>query len=390
MSDSESEGEGNLVVVDDAAEDPGVDDSICPTCNGSTYVGETISCETCFYWFHFECVGVTQADACVQREDVPFFCQKCRKGSKKKGSAKSGGKKPKSAKKTPKSATKTPKNKKNTPAASTSLPTSPPIKLKISFGKKRKAEPVAEITTTSTPTSSPSVSSILSVGGNSPVSEERSTKRRKRLKSEDEEERWLDAVESGNLHAVDAELKSIRDPKLMTARQRAMVVRKTSDDFITDEEAGHMALAYTSSKKERASAVLDEEELKQKAIKSAKRKEIEQEKREQDKKKTMERLLNKKESSAVIKASLKATGTTPGKDSETKVAKVVYRDTKEGPSLTFPPNFSIPIPKLEPKIPPKAIKCAIETCMNIKRYNCSKTGKPLCSLQCYKKNLIEA
>ena len=27
------------------------DDSICPVCKKSTYVGETISCETCMYWY---------------------------------------------------------------------------------------------------------------------------------------------------------------------------------------------------------------------------------------------------------------------------------------------------------------------------------------------------
>lgn len=35
----------------------------------------------------------------------------------------------------------------------------------------------------------------------------------------DEEEEWLDALEEGRLHEVDDELKKIRDPKLMTARQ---------------------------------------------------------------------------------------------------------------------------------------------------------------------------
>ena len=42
----------------------------------------------------------------------------------------------------------------------------------------------------------------------------------------DEEEKWLNAVESGNygsLDKIDSELKNIKDPKLMTARQRAMV-----------------------------------------------------------------------------------------------------------------------------------------------------------------------
>ena len=37
-----------------------VDESICIICGGSTYVGETISCETCLRWFHFQCVGVSK------------------------------------------------------------------------------------------------------------------------------------------------------------------------------------------------------------------------------------------------------------------------------------------------------------------------------------------
>ena len=45
-----------------------VDDAVCPVCEGSTYVGETISCEVCTRWFHFNCVGVTHDDACVKSE----------------------------------------------------------------------------------------------------------------------------------------------------------------------------------------------------------------------------------------------------------------------------------------------------------------------------------
>lgn len=39
------------------------------------------------------------------------------------------------------------------------------------------------------------------------------------IEEPDEEEEWLDALEEGRLHEVDDELKKIRDPKLMTARQ---------------------------------------------------------------------------------------------------------------------------------------------------------------------------
>ena len=42
-----SSSEGQLDVED-------VDDSICILCNGTTYVGQTIACETCHLWFHFD------------------------------------------------------------------------------------------------------------------------------------------------------------------------------------------------------------------------------------------------------------------------------------------------------------------------------------------------
>lgn len=55
-----------------------VDESSCPKCNYSTYIGETINCDSCHYWFHFTCVGVKKEDDCVTREDVPFHCPHCR------------------------------------------------------------------------------------------------------------------------------------------------------------------------------------------------------------------------------------------------------------------------------------------------------------------------
>jgi len=41
------------------------------------------SCETCHYWFHFECVGVSHSDQCVLREDVPYYCPSCCKPKRK-------------------------------------------------------------------------------------------------------------------------------------------------------------------------------------------------------------------------------------------------------------------------------------------------------------------
>ena len=355
---SDSEDEGNLVVDDGS----GVDDSICPICRGSTFVGETINCEKCEYWFHFECVGVTHDDEWVKNEDVPYFCSNC------------GGPKRKIKKKKAKKVSK--------PPPKPTQISSPPIKLKISLGSLGKKKSSASKIELSPPRQIPNKRRTMETLEISPIVEPEESKKRKRQKSEDEEEKWLDAVESGTLHAVDAELKSIRDPKLMTARQRAMVDRKNNDDF-NDEESGHMSLSYT--KKCKSSQYVDEEENQRiKAMKSAKRKEIELEKRKQDRINTIEKLLNKQEKSTLKNISKIVTPTIPSQSSP----KIIYIQNGNGATLTFPPGFKFPLEKKLPLKPPLPIRCSVKNCKNIKRYNCSKTGKPLCSLQCYKMNLI--
>merc|ERR1712156_27935 len=399
MATSDSDSEGNLVVDDGNV----VDDSICPICRGSTYIGETISCEKCEYWFHFECVGVTPDDPWVKNEDVPFFCSNCggkpKKPIKKVATPKARKPKPKQVTPkpvTPKSTPKvaTPKVQQLTPVATPkqSPLSSPPIKLKISLGKKKTTSRTIEL---SPPRQIPNkrksvVESVLKTDNDietvdKDVPSPSANKKRKRQNSEEEEEKWLDAVESGNLAQVDAELKTIRDPKLMTARQRAMVDRKNNDDY-NDEDSGHMSLSYISAKKgSKAGSLVDEEETQRlKAIKSAKRKEIELEKREQDRIKTVERLLNKKESSTLKNTALSQT--TAVVSSKKQVPKIVYVHRKEGPLLTFPEGMDIPISAKKPVDPPLPIKCSIENCQNNKKYSCSKTGKPLCSLNCYKLN----
>lgn len=370
MADSDDEG---ALVVDDGN---AVDDTICPICRGSTFVGETINCEKCEYWFHFQCVGVTHNDEWVKNEDVPYFCDKCR-GIKKKKPTKTSAKKSKKQASTP------------SPAP---VVVSPPIKLKISLGKKKPSS--ARSIELSPPRQipnkrkhgqvSPPKTPALTSTSNSDAEESTPKRQRKRQKSEDEEEKWLDAVESGNLHAVDAELKSIRDPKLMTARQRAMVDRKNVD-FYNDEESGHMSLSYITSKKSKSEK--DEEENQRiKALKSAKRKEIEQEKREQDRIKTVERLLNKKESTLKNAAAFACMETKP--NPALNVPKIIYIQRKEGITLSFPLGMEVPIVAQKGVKPRPPTKCSVKNCKNIKKYNCSKTGRPLCSLQCYKKNLL--
>ena len=365
MADSDEE--GNLVVDDGTTT---VDDSICPICQGSTYVGETISCEICTYWFHFECVGVKPTDQCVVREDVPFFCSKCKSGSSKKAKPKKVAKK-----------AKTPKVVKPVKVQKQPQISSPPIKLKISFGKKKVAQRSIEL---SPPRQIPNkrrslAESLVKSEDEEDELEVEMSKKRKRKNSEEEEEKWLDAVESGNLHAVDDELKSIRDPKTMTARQRAIVDRKTNDEY--NDDVSHMSLAYIKKPK-----LESEEEAKIKAQKSAKRKEIEAEKREQDRIKTMERLLNKRETlSKTIKNLVNPDSKVTNQQNQ---PKITYIKNEASITLSFPKGMEIPIPTLKPIKPPEKIRCFIKNCKNVKKYSCSQTGKPLCSLACYKKNLL--
>lgn len=61
-----------------------------------------------------------------------------------------------------------------------------------------------------------------------------------------DEERWLKAIETGKLDEVDDELKKIKkkDPKMMTARQRAMFDRKSDKEFTEELVALPSGLEY--------------------------------------------------------------------------------------------------------------------------------------------------
>ncbi|OXU27399.1 hypothetical protein TSAR_013944 [Trichomalopsis sarcophagae] len=191
-----------------------------------------------------------------------------------------------------------------------------------------------------------------------------------------EEERWLDAIESGKLEEVDDELKKIKpkDPKLMTARQRAMFERKTDTEPNSSIE---QLMSLPTGYKEK---VMTAEAIQKAALKSLKRKQLADEKREKDKKKTMERLLKKQESktSKVI---------TKGKISKRQVPLITYKVTAEGSSISLPPGELFPLRAAKSIEPPSQIRCGVSSCSNVKKYSCSKTGIPLCGLDCYRTNL---
>lgn len=161
----------------------------------------------------------------------------------------------------------------------------------------------------------------------------------------------------------------------MTARQRAMYERGTDKET---SPGGEVLLALPSGYKEK---VMTAEAIQKAALKSQKRKQLADEKREKDKKKTMDRLLKKQESKNLKNAH-------KGKPIRKIEPMIVYKNNNNEVTLSMPPGVPYPIEQQIPKEAPKPTKCGVDGCDNIKKYNCSKTGVPICSLECYKKNLI--
>ena len=302
---------------------------MCPVCEGSTYVGETISCEICTRWFHFNCVGVTHEDACVQSEQVPYYCPSCdvsvRRAKKAKKQAQAKILKARSS------------EQQNVPVT---------------------AEP-AVVTSTGTEGDGLAAVRVAVV--------ETEKKKSNKRQAEDEEEAWLEAVESGDLtqvESLDSELRSLREPSFRTARQRAV-----------DQD---LEMLEFSKKPEKE--VTDEERM----MKAQKRKELETEKREKMKQKTMDTLLKKKDSKATKQ--IKTAKSSNKEDSP----RISYVSNGEGISLSYPLGEQFPLVQSNSVTPPAPAACHITGCRNKKKYNSSKTGHPLCSLSCYKADILQS
>jgi INO80 complex subunit B len=113
-----------------------------------------------------------------------------------------------------------------------------------------------------------------------------------------------------------------------------------------------------------------------------------------EQKRTIDRLLLKREtknkSNAANPSASSSSGTaTSGPSSAPRVPCYSWKQTADGECLlTIPPvmEASILTPRTLPE-PPKVINCSIQGCSNPKRYSCSKTHVPLCSLNCYRTNM---
>lgn len=254
-----------------------------------------------------------------------------------------------------------------------------PFKMKMKTGKDLPGTSAAELLKAQTMKSSSD--SRRSIPGSSSSTPPKASSKKKKKGRESgtssEEERWLDAIKSGKLEEVDEELKKIKpkDPKMMTARQRAMYERGNDKET---SPGGEVLLALPSGYKEK---VMTAEAIQKAALKSQKRKQLADEKREKDKKKTMDRLLKKQESKN-IKNMQKS------KPNRKQEPMIVYKNNNNEISLSLPIGVPFPLETKQPLEPPKPVQCGIKGCNKIKKYNCSKTGIPLCSLECYRNNSL--
>nr|XP_014102741.2 INO80 complex subunit B [Bactrocera oleae] len=266
-------------------------------------------------------------------------------------------------------------NTTTTSAPTTPTPTLTPTKAsssKNASSSSKKSVPKQQSAPGTTASSSPGASATP--GSNVNVANKKSKKRRDSSTSS-EEERWLTAIESGKLEEMDDELKKMKDPKLMTARQRAMYERNTDKE---PSPGGELLMSLPNGYREKEKP-LTAEDIQKAQLKSQKRKQLADEKREKDKKKTMERLLKKQDS--------KQRNATRNKSTKTSQPMITYRNTLDGAYIHLPAEHEFPLAAQVPISPPKVQLCGITGCNKPKVYNCSKTNMPLCSFACYRKNV---
>lgn len=182
----------------------------------------------------------------------------------------------------------------------------------------------------------------------------------------DEEERWLDALEKGELDD-NGELKKEIDESLLTARQKALLHKQQIQPLL------ELPMGY--KEKELTAEMLQkrEERARKRRLQAAK-------KAEENKNQTIERLT--KTSKAKIKSM---------RERKSKLAQlpmVRYSSSAQGVAISYPVGVPPPTPAAPQAPPPMPVNCGVSGCSNLKKYSCSKTGTPLCSLECYKRNLL--
>ncbi|XP_077357697.1 INO80 complex subunit B [Festucalex cinctus] len=181
----------------------------------------------------------------------------------------------------------------------------------------------------------------------------------------DEEERWLDALEKGELDD-NGELKKEVDESLLTARQKALLHKQQIQPLL------ELPMGYKEKEMTAEMMQKREERARKRRLQAAK-------KAEENKNQTIERLTK------TSKAKMKSTREKKSKASQ--CPSIRYSDSARGVTISFPASVPAPSAASPPRPPPPAVRCGVSGCSNPKKYSCSKTGVPLCSLQCYKRNM---
>ncbi|XP_061619639.1 INO80 complex subunit B [Phyllopteryx taeniolatus] len=181
----------------------------------------------------------------------------------------------------------------------------------------------------------------------------------------DEEERWLDALEKGELDD-NGELRKEVDESLLTARQKALLHKQQIQPLL------ELPMGYKEKEMTAEMMQKREERARKRRLQAAK-------KAEENKNQTIERLT--KTSKAKIKSMREK------KSKQSQCPTVHYSDSAQGVTISFPAGVPAPDATPPPAPPPVPVSCGVSGCSNQKKYRCSKTGVPLCSLQCYKMNM---
>uniref|UniRef100_A0A671MVB8 INO80 complex subunit B n=1 Tax=Sinocyclocheilus anshuiensis TaxID=1608454 RepID=A0A671MVB8_9TELE len=169
----------------------------------------------------------------------------------------------------------------------------------------------------------------------------------------DEEERWLGALEKGELDD-NGELKKDIDESLLTARQKALLHKQQSQPLL------ELPMGYKEKELTAEMMQKREERARKRHLQATK-------KAEENKNQTIERLT--KTSKAKIKSMKER------RSKQAQLPMVMYSSNVQGSAVSYPAGISVPT-------------CSMSGCSNLKKYSCSKTGTPLCSLVFYRKNLM--
>lgn len=233
------------------------------------------------------------------------------------------------------------------------------LKVKIKFGGQTLS--TTEVEYSDSAKEDIEADDILNSSVITDVETEGNAGRRNKRKLDDDE--WLDALEKGELDDT-GDIKKEKDASLMTARQRALRGEK-----VHGEELLQLPM-YTEKTEEETEAFERKRKLRAKKRRQQMQKQIEDTKTQ-----TIEKLLKgQKGKKDAAKQQNKKIGD-----------HVRYTSNKDGFLLSYTGASHYPlVQKQISSVPPDVIKCSVRGCENRKKYSCSATKLPVCSLDCYK------